>query len=81
MTTIVTKFWKFKYNRTPMGMCAPGDILQAKLDELIGDTKGVKSYIDDILVLCKESLSNHIEQLKIIFGRFHAAGLKFNAPK
>ena len=37
MTTIVTKFGKFGYNRLPMGMCASGDIFQDKLDELLGD--------------------------------------------
>ena len=42
MTTIVTEFGKFKYNRLPMGMCALGDILQAIVDELLGDIEGVK---------------------------------------
>ena len=55
MTTIVTEFRKFRYNRLPMGMCASGDIFQAKLDELLGDIEGVKKYIDDILVLSKDS--------------------------
>ena len=37
-----------------MGMCASGGIFQAKVDELLGDIKGVKTYIDDILVLGKD---------------------------
>ena len=53
MTTIVTEFGKFEYNRLPMGMCASGDIFQAKVDELLGDFEGIKTYIDDILVLGK----------------------------
>ena len=53
MTTIVTEFVKFKYNHTPMGMCASGDIFQAKADKLLGDIKGLKTYINDILVLIK----------------------------
>ena len=55
MTTIVTEFGKFRYNWLHMGMFASGDILQAKVDELLSDIKGVKMYIDDILVLNKES--------------------------
>ena len=51
MMTIVTEFRKFIYNCLPMCMCALGEILQAKADELIGDIEGVKMYIDDILVL------------------------------
>ena len=64
-----------------MGMCASGDILQAKVDKLLGDIEGVKTYIDDILVLGKDGFENHIEKLIIIFGRMRAAGLKVNAPK
>ena len=81
ITIIVTKFRKFRYNRLPMGMCASGNIFQAKVDDLLGNIEGVKNYIDDILVLRKDSFEKHIEQLKIIFVRLRAAGLKVNAPK
>ena len=54
MTTIVTEFGKFIYNRLPMGMCASGDIFQSRVDEIIGDIEGVKTYIDDMLVLSKD---------------------------
>ena len=60
MTTIVTEFGKFKYNHLPMGMCALGDIFQAKVDKLISDIKGVKFYINDILVLNKDCFTKHI---------------------
>ena len=81
MTTIVTEFGKFRYNILPMGMCASGDIFQAKVDELLSDIKGVKTYIDDILVLNKDSSEKNIEQIIIIFVRLHASGLKVNASK
>ena len=64
-----------------MGMCTLGDIFQSKVDKLLGDIKGVKMYIDDILVLSKDCFRNHIEQLEMIFGRLRAAVLKINAPK
>ena len=56
-------------------------MFQAKIDDLIGYIEVIKLYIDDILVLNKESLSNHIEKLRITFGRLRAAGLKVNASK
>ena len=64
-----------------MGMCASGGIFQAKVDELLGDIKSAETHIDDILFLGNDSFENHIEQLRIIFGRLCAAGLKVNAPK
>ena len=53
MTDIVTEFGKFRYNRLPMGMCASGAIFQAKVDDIVGDIKGVKTYIYDLTVLIK----------------------------
>ena len=38
-------------------------------------------HIDDILVLIKDLFTNPIEQLRIIFGRLRAVGLKVNDPK
>ena len=64
-----------------MGMCASRDIFQAKVYKLVGDIKGVKTYVYDILVLGKDSFEKNIDQMIIIFGRLRAAGLKVNAPK
>ena len=64
-----------------MGMCDSGDIFRAKEDDMLSDIKGIKTYINDVLFLIKESFSNHIEQLSITFGRFRAVGLKVIAPK
>ena len=43
-----------------MGMCASGDIFQSEVDKLLGDIEGVKTYIDDILVLGKDRFEKHI---------------------
>ena len=81
MTTIVTEFGKFRYNCLPMGICASGDIFQTKVNKLLDDIEVVKTYINDITVLGKDSFEKHIEQLRIIFCRLRAAGLNVNAPK
>ena len=60
MTPFVTKFGKFRYNCLPMGMCASRYIFQAKVDELLSDTEGVKTCIDDILVLGNDIFENNI---------------------
>ena len=69
MMTIVNEFWKFRYNSIPMRMCASDDILQDIVDNILGDIEGIKTYINGILVLSKESFYNHIEKTMIIFGR------------
>ena len=62
-------------------VCFGRYIVQAEVDELLGDIEGIKTYINDILVLSKASFYKHTEQLMITFGRLRAASLKLNAPK
>ena len=62
-------------------MCASGDIFQTKVDKLLSDIKGVKTYINDIPVLRKDLFRKHIEQMIMIFGRLRTVGLRVNAPK
>ena len=65
----------------PMGMCVSGDIFQSKVDELHSDIEGVKTYIDDIMVLDKGFFYQDIDQLRIIFARLRSTGIKLNTPK
>ena len=81
MTTIVTELEKFRYNRLPMGIYASGYIIQAKVYNILVDIDGLKTCIDDILVLRKEFLSKHTDQIRVIFSRLCYAGMKANAPK
>ena len=62
-------------------MCASGDIFQAKVDYILGDTEGIKTYKNDILVLSKESFSNHIDNLIVIFDRLRCIVLEINMTK
>ena len=56
-------------------------ILQSKVDKLICDMKGVKTNINDIIFLRKDWFTKNKEELRIIFDKLRAVGLKVNAPK
>jgi Reverse transcriptase (RNA-dependent DNA polymerase). len=73
LPTIVTKFGNFRYNVLPMGMCCSGDVFQGKVDQLLCDIKGVKTYINDILVISKGSFNDHLKQLDTCFKRIREA--------
>ena len=64
-----------------MGMCDLGDIIQAKVDNLLGDIEGVKNYIDGIIILSRDCFRKHIDQMIMIFGRLCAESFNINAPK
>ena len=65
----VTEFVKFRHNNLPVEMCILGDIFKTKVDKVLCDIEGVKTYIENILVLSKDRFSKQIKTLSIIFGR------------
>ena len=77
----MTEFWKLRHTCIPIGMCAPGDTPQAKVDKLLGDIEFIKKIIDSILVSSEEIFHKNIEQLTIIFIILRAEGLKVNYLK
>ena len=81
MCTIITECGKYRYKRLLMGVACSPDIFQAKIYELLGDIKGTKAYIDDILVVKKGSFDEHLNQLDEIFRRCQKANLKLNPLK
>ena len=79
--TIITPWGKYKYLRLPMGiMCAP-DIFQNKMSDLMRHLEYVKVYIDDLLVITKESFEDHLDKLKQVLQALLEAGLKCNLAK
>ena len=58
-----------------------GEIFQAKLDRFLGDIKGFKTYIKNLIVLGKYSFYSNIYQLRVIFAMLINAGSKSDAPK
>jgi hypothetical protein len=41
----------------------------------------VRAYIDDLLVVTRGTLEDHLEKLRKVLRRLRGAGLKFNAAK
>ena len=80
LTTSVSEFVKFRYNRVPKGLCNSSDIFQDKVDKLIGYIREYKAYINNILVLGKGGFSQRIEHLRVIFASLRDSGIIFNAP-
>lgn len=50
LTTFITPFGRFCFNRLPMGLSSSGEHFQRNISQLLGDLKGVINLIDDILV-------------------------------
>lgn len=81
LCTIVLPWGKYEMQRLPMGLCNSPDIFQEKMSELFYDLEFVRCYIDDLLIITKGSLENHLNKLRNVLTRLRAAGLKINATK
>jgi len=65
LCTIVLPWGNYEYQRLPMGLCNSPDIFQEKMGELMADLEFVRAYIDDLIILTKDSWDNHFNQLRI----------------
>ena len=81
LCTIILPFGKFEYQRLPQGICTAPDIFQEKMSEIFDGFDDVRAYLDDLLVLTKGNLDDHLNRLAAVFTKLRAAGLKVNAPK
>ena len=76
--TIVLPWEKYEYQKLPMGLCNTPDIVQEKINELFHGLDYVKTYIDDLLLISKKSLEDHIKKLDELLSKSKSAGFKVN---
>jgi hypothetical protein len=81
MCTIIFPWGKYSYLRLPMGFAGSADIFQAEMGNLMVSLQYVRAYIDDLLVVTKGSISDHLDELEAVFIRLGDAGLKVNGVK
>jgi hypothetical protein len=81
MFTIIFPWGKFSYLRLPMGYAGSVDIFQAEMMNLMEALEYVRAYIDDLLVITRGTLEDHLDKLREVLRRLSDAGLKVNALK
>jgi len=59
-----------------MGYAGSADIFQAEMIDLMEALEYVRAYIDDLLVITKGTLEDHLEKLGEVLRRLREAGLK-----
>jgi len=63
MFTIIYPWGKYLYLRLPMGYAGSADIFQAEMMDLMEALEYVRAYIDDLLVITRGTLEDHLEKL------------------
>jgi hypothetical protein len=57
------------------------NIIQAQLMDLMASLKFVQAYMDDLLIITRGILDDHLLKMETVLTRLHDAGLKNHAAK
>ncbi len=81
MFTIIFPWGKYSYMRLPMGFAGSADIFRAEMMDLMEALEYVRAYIEDLLVITRGTLEDHVDKLREVLRRLRKGGLKVNAVK
>jgi hypothetical protein len=62
MYIIIFPWGKYSYKRLPMGFGGSADIFQAQIRDLMAALKFVRAYMDDLLIITRETLDEHLQK-------------------
>jgi hypothetical protein len=81
MCTIILPWGKYSYKRLPMGFVGSANIFQAHIMDLMASLKFVQAYMDDLLIITRQTLDEHLQKMETVLTTLRDAGLKVNAAK
>ncbi len=64
-----------------MGFGGSANKVQAQIMDLMASLKFVQAYMDDLLIITRQTLDKHLQKMKTVLTRLHDTGLKVNAVK
>ena len=80
LTTFITSFGRYKFNRLPFGITSAPEHFQRRMNEILGNIEGAVCLIDDVLVH-RKTQSEHDQRLLAVLNRISEAGLTLNKEK
>jgi hypothetical protein len=81
MCTIIFPWGKYSYKRLPMGFGGSANIFQAQVMDLMASLEFVRGYMDDLLIITRRTLDEHLQKMETVLTTLRDAGLKVNAAK
>jgi hypothetical protein len=73
LCTLVFPWGKYSYLRLPMGIANSPDIFQGKVNQLMDGRDYVQAYLDNILIVTKNTYEDHQSKLNTVLQKLHAA--------
>ena len=69
LCTIIVPWGKHWYCRLPMGLSGSHDIVQAIINNIMGNLPTVRVYLDDILITTAGSYADHLTHVELVLQR------------
>jgi hypothetical protein len=76
--TIIFPWGKYSYKRLPMGFGGSADIFQAQIMDLVASLEFVRAYMDDLLIITRGILDEHLQKMETVLTRLRDAGHEVN---
>ena len=80
LTTFITPFGRYCFNRLPFGITSAPEHFQKRMSQMVDDLDGVTGIVDDLLVFGKTQ-KEHDENLDKVLTWIHSSGLTLNKDK
>ena len=80
LTTFITHWGRFCFNRLPMGISSASDYFHKRMSQLLEGIPGVVCQMDDCLI-AGETLEQHDERLFEVLKRLESVGITLNESK
>ena len=80
LTTFLTPFGRFAFNRLPFGISSARKIFARMVGKLLGDIEDVICHMDNIHIHGKD-FDSHYKTLRLVLSRLEQAGLMLNKAK
>ena len=80
LTTFITLFGHYAFNKLPFGIASPLEIFQKRMNRILGSLDGVVCMMDDILVFGKDH-NEHDDRLRKVLERLESANVTLNTSK
>ena len=78
LTTFITPFRRFCFNKLPFGISSAPEIFQRQMNEVLSGLPSVLCHIDDILVYGKDEAEHEKSRLQATLKRIQSAGITLN---
>ena len=80
LTTFITPFGRFCFNRLPFGITSAPEHFQRRMSDILQEVEGAVCLMDDILIHGK-SKEEHDQRLSTVLHRLQEAGVTLNKKK